>query len=528
MFKARLFLSLILLCLGSTAYAFDEDTAFKLAGGDSDARVAAMHDVVQKQDLTALPFLQSLADDTVKVSSDHAFVMKDDKAYDPVSGAEATLPSDADDVVNSNYVRTEIANTIAALNLGSKDSAVRLSAAKTLQDADPDPSRLDLLKAAAAKESDKEITQILVLTQANIELASDDKATRLEAVKELSDSGGPSVRELLASRLAAGGETDPDVRAALTKAVAHIDAGMALYDYLGQLFTGISLGSILLLAALGLAITYGLMGIINMAHGELMMIGAYATYMVQNIFRTHFPGAFDFYPVAAIPVAFIVTGLVGAVIERLVLRFLYGRSLETLLATWGVSLFLQQLVRTIFGAENVEVENPSWMSGGITVGPNLSLPYNRIEIILFSAAVLGLVAFLLSRTRLGLFVRAVTQNRRMASCVGVPTAWIDTMAFSLGCGIAGLAGVALSQIGNVGPDLGQHYIVDSFMVVVLGGVGQLAGAVLASLGLGILSKGLEGFVGPVLAEIAVLIFIVIFIQRRPQGLFALKGRSAEA
>jgi urea transport system permease protein len=290
----------------------------------------------------------------------------------------------------------------------------------------------------------------------------------------------------LATRLAPGNETDPDVRAALADGIQQIDRQLAMYEYAEKLFTGISLGSILLLAALGLAITYGLMGIINMAHGELMMIGAYSTYLVQNLFRHLMPGLFDFYLAAAVPVAFVITALVGMAIERLVLRFLYGRSLETLLATWGVSLFLMQGVRTIFGAQNVE----------------------------------------LTQTRLGLFVRAVTQNRRMASCVGVPTARVDTLAFGMGAGIAGLAGVALSQIGNVGPDLGQHYIVDSFMFVVLGGVGQLAGTVVASLGLGVLNKVLEGSIGPVLAEIMVLVVIVIFIQRRPSGLFALKGREA--
>jgi urea transport system permease protein len=293
-------------------------------------------------------------------------------------------------------------------------------------------------------------------------------------------------------------------------------------------FTGISLGSILLLAALGLAITYGLMGVINMAHGELIMIGAYATYVVQNLFRQYLPGVFDAYLLAAIPVAFMASALVGAAMERTVIRFLYGRPLETLLATWGISLILMQLVRTIFGAQNVGVENPSWMSGGYALLPNLSLPYNRVMIIVFAILVLVGVSLVISKTRLGLFVRGVTQNRPIAACMGVNTARIDTYAFSLGSGIAGLAGCALSQIGNVGPDLGQNYIVDSFMVVVLGGVGQLAGAVYASMGLGVLNKLLEGWQGAVLAKIAVLVFIIIFIQKRPQGIFALKGRSAEA
>jgi urea transport system permease protein len=297
---------------------------------------------------------------------------------------------------------------------------------------------------------------------------------------------------------------------------------------IGRVFSGISLGSILLLAALGLAITYGLMGVINMAHGELIMIGAYTTYVVQNIFRSQFPAAFDAYLIAAVPAAFLVSALVGMALEQTVIRFLYGRPLETLLATWGISLILMQTVRTLFGAQNVQVENPSWMSGGIEAITGVVLPWSRIVIIGFAAFVLVSMWLLLTRTRLGLYVRAVTQNRAMASCTGVPTRRVDTLAFGLGSGMAGLAGCALSQIGNVGPDLGQSYIVDSFMVVVLGGVGQLAGTVYAAMGLGIVNKFLEAWSGAVLAKIAVLVFIIVFIQKRPQGLFALKGRTVEA
>jgi urea transport system permease protein len=268
------------------------------------------------------------------------------------------------------------------------------------------------------------------------------------------------------------------------------------------------------------------MGVINMAHGELIMIGAYATWGVQALFRSYLPGAFDWYLLAALPVAFMASALVGAAMERTVIRFLYGRPLETLLATWGISLVLMQGVRSLFGAQNVGVENPSWMSGGVTLLGTLNLPWNRIVIIGFAAAVLIGVTLLITRTRLGLFVRGVTQNRPIASCMGVNTARIDTYAFALGSGIAGLAGCALSQIGNVGPDLGQNYIVDSFMVVVLGGVGQLAGTVYAALGLGLLNKFIEGWAGAVLAKIAVLVFIIVFIQKRPQGIFAMKGREA--
>src|SRR5687767_6865417 len=297
-------------------------------------------------------------------------------------------------------------------------------------------------------------------------------------------------------------------------------------EWLGLAFAGVSLGSILLLAALGLAITYGLMGVINMAHGELIMIGAYATFVMQNLFRN--TAFFDWYLLAALPFAFFIAAGVGMVLERTVIRWLYGRPLETLLATWGISLLLIQAVRTVFGAQNVQVENPSFMSGGIEAVSGVVLPWSRVVIIAFAAAVLAGMWALLNRTRLGLYVRGVTQNRAMAACVGVPTARVDTLAFGLGSGLAGLAGCALSQIGNVGPDLGQGYIVDSFMVVVFGGVGQLAGTVYAALTLGFANKLLESWSGAVLAKIAVLVFIIFFIQRRPQGLFALKGRAVEA
>jgi len=319
-------------------------------------------------------------------------------------------------------------------------------------------------------------------------------------------------------------ESDDKVRYEAIAAIKSIDGRLAIAENLGRIFSGLSLGSILLLAALGLAITYGVMGIINMAHGELLMVGAYSAYAMQSLFRAWFPDYIDWYLPAAVPAAFFVAALVGVIMERTVIRWLYGRTLETLLATWGLSLVLIQSARVIFGAQNVEVSNPSWMSGGIELMPNLILPWNRIIIVGFAMFVLLLVWLLMNKTRLGMFVRAVTQNRAMAGCVGVPTSRIDTMAFALGAGIAGLGGVALSQISNVGPDMGQGYIVDSFMVVVVGGVGQLAGAVWAALGLGIFSKLLEGWAGAVIAKISILVAIIIFIQKRPQGIFALKGR----
>jgi urea transport system permease protein len=383
-----------------------------------------------------------------------------------------------------------------------------------------------MLEKALAGETDNAAKALMLLARAAIMINSDKPQERLNAAKALAQNQTPDTVLLLNQRLSQ--EDNKEVRHQIESSLRTIQSALGFGEKLGALFTGISLGSILLLVALGLAITYGLMGVINMAHGELMMIGAYATYVVQILFRQYLPAAFDWYLLVAVPISFLSAALVGAVLERLVLKYLYGRPLETLLATWGISLVLMQSVRSLFGAQNVGVENPSWMSGGAQLLSNLSLPYNRLVIIGFALFVLLGMALLISKTRLGLFVRGVTQNRPMASALGVHTARIDTYAFSLGCGIAGLAGCALSQVGNVGPDLGQNYIVDAFMVVVLGGVGQLAGTVYAAMGLGLMNKLLEGLAGAVLAKIAVLVFIIIFIQKRPQGLFAMKGRSAEA
>jgi len=516
---------LLLAFVGGAAHALTPDEARAIAIGESDARIEALGKAVATADDKTAAFLQALSDDAVKTAAGKVFVVKDGKGFDPVTGVEAALPADAEDVVNNNRMRGEIDGALAALKLFSKDAALRAKAVEQLQK-EPDETKLPLIEKALAAESDAAIKEQLAITRAAMLLGSSDKGKRLEAAGLMAGSRSPATKSLLLERLQQ--ESEPDVKAALQASLRQIEGGLAWGERLGAIFSGISLGSILLLVALGLAITYGLMGVINMAHGELMMIGAYATYVVQGLFRQYLPGAFDWYLVAAVPAAFLASALVGAVLERGVIRFLYGRPLETLLATWGISLMLMQLVRTIFGAQNVGVENPSWMSGGVSLMGNLQLPWNRIVIIGFAFAVLAGMAFLIARTRLGLFVRGVTQNRPIASCMGVNTARIDTYAFALGSGIAGLAGCALSQVGNVGPDLGQSYIVDAFMVVVLGGVGQLAGTVYAALGLGILNKFLEGWAGAVLAKIAVLVLIIVFIQKRPQGLFAVKGRSAEA
>ena len=500
-----------------------------MAQGEGSARVQAIQAAVAKADAATLAFIQALSDDAVKIADGKPYIFQGDKALDPVTGAPAALSAGllavAEDVVNNNRMRGELDNALAALKLLSTDAALRRAAAKNLQ-GQVGEAQLPLLERALAQETESDIAQALGQLRAAAMLSSADEGRRVEAARLLGASTQAATQTLLAERLAM--ETSPAVRQVLQRSLADVKARLAWGDRVGVVFSGISLGSILLLVALGLAITYGLMGVINMAHGELMMIGAYATYCVQVLFQKCFPGAFNWYLLASVPVAFLASALVGAVLERGVIRFLYGRPLETLLATWGISLVLMQAVRSLFGAQNVGVENPAWMSGGVQVFGNLSLPYNRIVIIAFAACVLLGVALLIGKTRLGLFVRAVTQNRPIASCMGVNTARVDTYAFALGSGIAGLAGCALSQVGNVGPDLGQSYIVDAFMVVVLGGVGQLAGTVIAALGLGVLNKFLEGLTGAVLAKIAVLVFIVIFIQKRPQGIFAMKGRSAEA
>ena len=517
----RSLMTVVLMALACPAQALTAKEALDIVAGETDARIEALGRAVVSADEKTAAFLKALSEDAVKTAGDKVYVVRDGKATDPVSGAELPLPENAEDVVSNNRMRGETDNALASLKLFSKDEKTRAEGIKTLQN-ESDEAKLPLIEKAFAAEQNPRLKDQLGLIRAAVLLNSTDKSKRLVAATLLAQSGQASTKTVLLERLKV--EADPEVKAALAATLKTVEGSLAWGDKLGAIFSGISLGSILLLVALGLAITYGLMGVINMAHGELMMIGAYATYVVQGLFQKYLPNYFDWYLLASLPVAFMASALMGAALERSVIRFLYGRPLETLLATWGISLMLMQLVRSIFGAQNVGVENPSWMSGGVQVLGNLSLPYNRIIIIGFALAVLAGVAWLISRTRLGLFVRGVTQNRPIAACMGVNTARVDTYAFALGSGIAGLAGCALSQVGNVGPDLGQGYIVDSFMVVVLGGVGQLAGTVYAALGLGVLNKFLEGWTGAVLAKIAVLVFIIIFIQKRPQGIFAMKGR----
>ncbi len=516
-----------------TARALDGQVVAGLAAEDIATRLDSINALVASGDEAALALLQAMQNGEVNVThSGRVVVVRDDNVFDAATMVPIEpAPEDLDGVIVNNRIRGALDTAIGALKLLSPDRAVRLASAKAIE-ATSQTALLPLIEKAIAREKDSGIRKSLQETKAALDLKNSEPEIRLAAVTTLAGSNQAHVKIrllVLLEKDASGNFFEPDekVRAAAEKSIASIQNRLLISDYLARLFTGLSLGSILLLVALGLAITYGLLGVINMAHGEMLMIGAYATFVTQQLFKSYAPGLFDWYLVAAIPVAFAASALVGMVLERSVIRWLYGRPLETLLATWGISLFLIQSVRQIFGAQNVEVANPSWMSGGVELG-SMVLPYNRIVIIAFSMFVLLMMWLMLSRTRLGLFVRGVTQNRAMASCVGVPTGRVDLLAFGLGSGVAGLAGCALSQIGNVGPDLGQSYIIDSFMVVVLGGVGQLAGTVYAALGMGVLSKFLEPHIGAVLTKILILVLIIAFIQKRPQGLFALKGRAVEA
>jgi urea transport system permease protein len=533
-YMGRFLIAWLLAAPVAAAFGAGLDTALlaPLAGDETDAKLQAIGQLGQSTDPAAAQVLEALGSDRLYATPDGRVLLDTGKgALDPATGHATAMPPDAGPVTINNRLRRAIDGALAESRLHAADPAQRLAAAQRLQQTSQE-SVLPLIVQALDREKDPQVKSALEIAQANLELQSRDAAVRRHAVQILGRSEHSSfipVLTAMTGRDSQGNYTEPDadVRDAAAAALRAIDRHQTAIEWAGNLFYGISLGSVLLLAALGLAITFGLMGVINMAHGELLMIGAYATFIVQSAFRAWAPAWLDWYVIAALPVAFVVTALVGMALERTVIRWLYGRPLETLLATWGISLILMQLVRSLFGAQNVEVSNPAWMTGGITVMGGLVLTYNRIVIIAFAFLVLFFVWALLNHTRLGLFVRAITQNRRMADCVGVPTGRIDMLAFGLGSGIAGLAGVALSQLGNVGPDLGRGYIVDSFMVVVLGGVGQLAGTVIAALGLGGLNKFLEPYAGAVLAKIAILVLIVLFVQKRPQGLFAPRGRSVE-
>jgi len=451
----------------------------------------------------------------------------DDKLIDAATGKPFTgkAPADIDNVIVNNRLRNIIDADLGALTLMSANPDTRYKAAQAVFKS-RDVSALPNLEKALAREPDPRVRRALDEARAAVVVTMPESTpqAKIAAVGVLRDRGDQDTLGLLDSL---PHDLPPAVRQAVTAAQTSIRDHLAMWSAAQNAWYGLSLGSVLLLAAIGLAITFGVMGIINMAHGEMVMIGAYVTFVVQQLIRTYDPALFDYSLLIAVPLAFIVSGAVGIAIERTIIRFLYGRPLETLLATWGLSLILQQAVRTIFGPTNKDVGNPSWMSGAFDFG-GITVTYNRLWIIVFTLAVFVALLGMLRYTRLGLEMRAVTQNRAMAAAMGIRTATIDALTFGLGSGIAGIAGVALSQIDNVSPNLGQGYIIDSFMVVVFGGVGNLWGTLVGAFTLGIANKFLEPYAGAVLGKIAILVFIILFIQKRPRGMFALKGRAVEA
>ncbi len=531
---------LLTLCLALPAFA----TALKaqedihalvdaLGVGDFPEREAAIKALVASGDSHVSEILQQLSDGQLYVNSETGGPVllqggtEDEPTFsDPISGdAVADIDPDYMSKVRiNNSLRGVISSAMSQLTLLSPDRGARLAAAQGLL-RDADPANLDLLNSALAAEKDADVKNTMEAARAVMMLKSDVSAEdKKSAIDTIAARGGRNALTILTTAMA----TAPDeLKGEIQTHINGINRSLALWDVVQNVWYGLSLGSVLLLAAIGLAITFGVMGVINMAHGEMVMIGAYTTYVVQQYISSNFP-SLEVYSLAfAVPAAFVFTGFVGLVIERVVIRYLYGRPLETLLATWGVSLILQQAVRSIFGPTNREVRNPSWMSGAFELG-GLSITWNRLWIIVFSMAVFVTLLMLLKRSAFGLQMRAVTQNRRMASSMGIRTGWVDAFTFALGSGIAGMAGVALSQIDNVSPNLGQSYIIDSFMVVVFGGVGNLWGTLVGALSLGVVNKFLEPFAGAVLGKILVLVLIILFIQKRPRGLFALKGRAVEA
>jgi urea transport system permease protein len=503
-----------------------------LGATETDALVRTIVALGARGDAAALPALEALYDDRLRVARDGAVYVVDaatKRLVDPLTGAEIPAPPAglrAGEM--NNELRRALLPVLAQLRLGAPDRKVRLAAADELAKRG-DPGAEALLRRAVAAESDGAVKAALSLGLARIDLHHADPARRLAALAVVEDLGSGSARgelEALTRQRPDGSWAEPDarVRAAAADALAAIGRREQTVALFGHLVYGVSLASVFLFAALGLAITFGVMGVINMAHGEMLTIGAYCAYVVQVVCAQHAPALLPYYVLLALPVAFVVAGAVGVGLERTVIRRLYGRPLETLLATWGISLVLVQTIRLLFGATNVAVANPPWLDGGWQLAQGLVLPYNRLAVVVFVVLAALFVWALLQKTSLGLQVRAVTQNRHMAACMGVRTARVDMWTFGLGSGLAGLGGVALSQLGNVGPQLGQGYILDAFMVVVLGGVGRIAGTIGAALGIGIVQKLLEPMSGAVLGKIAVLVFIILFIQRRPQGMFAPRGR----
>jgi urea transport system permease protein len=529
-------LALVFAAVPSQAATVIADTDLRklvdaLAAGGFDETEAAIQALARSGDDRVSGILDKLgAGDLVIRKEDKRVFLgekagKDVKLTDLVDGSDGGIVAKGavEKLKVNNRLRRAIASAVGALTLMSPDASVRRSAAEAVMKS-KDAAAIPVLDAAIAAEQDASVKAVMIAARASAVLSSDlPEADKLAAVDTI---GALGTRDALSLLSAYTGLEGPVGEAARLSAKG-IENKLALWDAGQNVWYGLSLGSVLLLAAIGLAITFGVMGVINMAHGEMVMLGAYTTFAVQEVIRTSFPGLFDYSLLIALPLAFAVSGLVGIAIERSVIRWLYGRPLETLLATWGVSLILQQAVRSIFGANNREVGNPSWMSGSFMLG-EMQITYSRLWIIVFALVVFAALMLVLKRTAFGLEMRAVTQNRPMASAMGIRTPYVDALTFGLGSGIAGIAGVALSQIDNVSPNLGQGYIIDSFMVVVFGGVGNLWGTLVGAMTLGIANKFLEPYAGAVLGKILLLVFIILFIQKRPRGLFALKGRAIEA
>ena len=519
---------------GSSDVAFSAAVA-NLKSGSMQERGLAIEQLAGVHNPRAIVILQALLDGRLfKLKADDKLVIGEEidagyKLFDAKSAESlGTVDRSATQKINvTNSLRTSLRKIIGRLELNDNDAGVRLAAVKAMGKSVDDES-LALLQGHLSVEQDKKVQKAIKLILGLEQLNSTDKATRLAAIALLKEQANQDVVNRfneLVEKDAEGNylETDSDVRNQVKTALVKINSQLQLYAAIETLFFGLSLGAVLVLAAIGLAITFGVMGVINMAHGELMMLGAYTTYVTQQLMPDHLGLSL----VIAIPAAFIISALAGIIIERGIIRFLYGRPLETLLATFGVSLFLQQTVRSIFSPLNRSVTTPEWMSGSFQINDFLSLTWNRFYILVFCLLVFVLLLQILKRTRLGLEVRAVAQNRNMAKAMGIPTARVDALTFGLGSGVAGVAGVAISQITNVGPNLGQAYIVDSFMVVVFGGVGNLWGTLVAGFSLGVANKLIEPYAGAVLAKILVLVFIILFIQKRPRGLFPQRGRAVE-